>query len=154
MDNRFVSANTYKRMIRMTNRPIVLIFLIAFSATDGSASEVKVSPEYLAGKWVLGEKQACGSTQTTYIIIRGNGTLEIGRDATARAVGFWELDDDALTVHMLVSPGSTEARNPFYRENYGYQYLTAKVLEAQENTFKVISSRNVEAGAQMLSRCP
>ena len=138
----------------MTIRPFVLMFLFAFFATNGSATEVKVSSEYLEGKWVLGEKQSCGSSEADYLIMRRNGTVEMGQGEAVRILGFWELNNDTLTLHMLVSPKGTKTQNPFYRESYRYQYITAKVLETKPDAFGVIVGANVEAGVQTLTRCP
>ena len=138
----------------MTIRPFVFMFLFAFIATNGSAAEVKVSSEYLEGKWVLGEKQSCGSSEADYLIMRRNGTVEMGQGETAKIVGFWGLDNGTLTLHMLVSPKAAKAQNPFYRESYHYQYITAKVIETKQDAFGVIVGANVEAGVQTLTRCP
>lgn len=138
----------------MTIRPFVLMFLFAFFAANGSAAEVKVSPEYLVGKWVLGDKQSCASGDAHYLIVRNNGTVEIGQGDKAAIVGFRELGNDTLTLHMLVSPKATEGQNPFYRESYHYQYLTAKVIETKPDAFGIIEGTNVEAGVRTLTRCP
>jgi hypothetical protein len=138
----------------MTIRPLVLMFLLSFLATAASAAGVKVSSEYLEGKWVLGEKQDCGSSDAEYLLIRKNGTVEMGKSGSARIVGFWEVNNDDLTLHMLVSPKTTRGQNPFYRESYRYQYITAKVVEMKPDAFGVIVTTNVEAGIQTLSRCP
>jgi hypothetical protein len=138
----------------MTIRPFVLMFLFAFFAADGNAAEVKVSSDYLAGKWVLGEKQGCGSSEADYLIMRRNGTVEMGQGETVRILGFWELENDTLTLHMLVSPKATKVRNPFYRDSYRYQYIAAQVLETRQDAFDVFTGTDVEGGKQTLTRCP
>jgi len=134
--------------------PFVLMVLLAFFAAGGHAAEVKLSTAYLEGKWVLGEKQVCGSINAEYLLMRKNGTVEMGKGEAAGIVGFWELNNDVLTLHMLVSPATTTGQNPFYRESYRYQYITAKVVETKPDAFGVIVTTNVEAGIQTLSRCP
>jgi hypothetical protein len=141
-------------MISMTIRPFVLMFLFAFFAADGSAAELKVSPDYLEGKWVLGEKQSCGSAEADYVIMRRNGTVEMGQGEKVRILGFWELNNDTLTLHMLVSPKGTKTQNPFYRESYRYQYIAAQVLETRQDSFDVFTGTSVEGGKQTLTRCP
>ena len=148
------SFNMQERITSMTIRPFVLMFLLAFLASGGHAAEVKVSSAYLEGKWVLGEKQACGSGDAEYLLMRRNGTVEMGKGGSARIVGFWEVNNDDLTLHMLVSPETVTGQNPFYRESYRYQYVTAKVVEMKPDAFGVIVTTNVEAGIQTLSRCP
>jgi hypothetical protein len=138
----------------MTIRPFLLLFLVSFVPANGSAAEAKVTSDYLEGKWVLGDKQGCESSKADYLIMRKNGTVELGQGEKAEIVGFWDLNNDDLTLHMLVSPKTTKGQNPFYRESYRYQYLTAKVLEAKQDAFDVIMGTNVEAGVQTLTRCP
>jgi len=138
----------------MTIRPFVLMIFLVFVATGASATGVKVTGDYLQGKWVLGEKQACGSGDADYLVMHNNGTVEMGKGGSAKMVGFWELDNDNLTLHMLVSPKTNVGQNPFYRDSYRYQYVTAKVVETKPDAFGVIVSSNVEAGIQTLNRCP
>jgi hypothetical protein len=138
----------------MTIKPFMFMFLLAFLVTDARAADVKMSAEYLEGRWVLGEKQACGSGDAGYLLVRKNGTVEMGKGGSARMVGFWKLDNDNLTLHMLVSPQAGGEQNPFYRQSYQYQYVTAKVVEMKPDAFGVIVSTNIEAGIQIVSRCP
>ena len=138
----------------MTIRPFVFMFVLAFLASAGNAAEVKVSSDYLVGKWVLGEKQGCGSGDAEYLLMRKNGTVEMGKGESVTIVGFWKVNDSELTLHMLASPETTTEQNPFYRESYRYQYVTAKVVEMKPDAFGVIVTTNVEAGIQTLSRCP
>jgi hypothetical protein len=130
------------------------MFLFAFLAATGSAAEVKVSSDYLEGKWVLGEKQGCGSSEADYLIMRRNGAVEMGQGETVKILGFWELDKDTLTLHMLVSPKATKAQNPFYRESYHYQYIAAQVLETRQDAFDVFTGTDVEGVKHTLTRCP
>ena len=138
----------------MIIKPITFMLLWVFLAAGASAAEPKVSSDYLEGKWIFGDKQDCGSADAGYLLIRNNGTVELGKGASTRVVGFWQLDNDDLTLHLLVSPQATKGRNPFYRESYQYQYVTAKIVEAKPNAFGVIVGSNVDAGIQTLSRCP
>jgi hypothetical protein len=85
-------------MTSMTIKPFMFIFLSVFLATGATAAGVKVSSEYLEGKWVLGEKQACGSSDADYLILRKDGTVEMGKGGSARIVGFWELNNDNLAI--------------------------------------------------------
>lgn len=136
----------------MIFRIFTLLFLLTVFSAGIAAAGVGVTPQYLAGKWVLGEKSACGAGD--YLIMRDNRTLEMGKGGKAGVVGFWELDNDTLTLHMLVSPKTMKGQNPFYRESYRYQYITAKVLETTPDAFGVIVGSNLEAGLQTLTRCP
>jgi hypothetical protein len=138
----------------MSIKPFVLTFLLVVITAGTSAAEVKVSPSYLQGEWVLGEKQDCKSADAKYLMMRKNGTFEMGQGESAKTVGFWELNNDDLTLHMLVSPKTSTGQNPFYRGSYGYQYVTAKVVESKPDAFGVIIATNVDAGIQILSRCP
>jgi len=138
----------------MSKKPFIFTFLLAVITAGTSAMDAKVSPDYLQGEWVLGEKQDCKSVNAKYLMMRKNGTLEMREGGLAKMVGFWELDNDNLTLHMLVSPGTSTGENPFYRDSYRYQYVTAKVVETKSDAFGVIIATNVDAGIQTLSRCP
>jgi len=134
-------------------RPLILACLFASLSTGANAAEVKVSPTYLEGKWVLGEKQECGSSNADYVILHKDGIVEIRRGEIPQIVGFWELNNDSIILNMLVSPKASGGENPFYRDSYHYQHRLAKVVETKPDAFGVIVGTDIEAGIQTLSRC-
>ena len=128
--------------------PIFLMFSVQLSAAD-----VNITPDYLPGKWVKGGKENCDSNASEYVHFRGNGTMELGRGAKPRTVGFWEVANNAITLHMLVAPSEDDTSNVFYKGRYSYSYLTANVLEANEGAIEIVTGATGDIQRQTLSRC-
>lgn len=136
----------------MMRPQFALLILLSMHIPTTLAQEARLSPGYLAGTWSLGGSEACGSGD--YVVFRDNGTLEIGRGKTAAVAGFWELNNDAIILHMLVSPQGEQGPHPFYQSSYFYQYRSAQVLGTRADAFDVSVGAQQAPGQQyILSRC-
>jgi len=132
--------------------PLALLVLLSLHIPATLAQEARLSPDYLAGTWSLGGSDACGSGD--YVVFRANGTLELGRGKNAGVAGFWELNNDTLILHMLVSPQGEHGLHPFYQSSYFYQYRSARVLDTRADAFDVSVGAQQAPGQQYtLSRC-
>ena len=133
-----------------------LLFLIVLSlqGTASVAAAAQLSASYLEGRWSMGGKEGCSADHDLYVIFHRNGTLEAGRGELVRAVGFWELGDAAVNLHLLVTPSSAAAQHPFYQSRYYYQYMSPKILAMRADSFNYTSDGGTEAGKQKtLTRC-
>ena len=117
------------------------------------AAEAVLSSDYLQGKWSESGKQGCTSEHAGYVMFHNNRILEVGRGKTVSAVGFWELGEDTVTLHLLVSP-SGGGEHPFYQKRYYYQYMSPKMLSIQSDRFDYTHDTGVQAGEKRtLTRC-
>jgi len=131
---------------------LALLVLLSMPIPTTLAQDASLSPDYLAGTWSLGGSESCGSGD--YVVLRSNGTLEMGRGKTAAVAGFWELNNDAIILHMLVSPQGEQGLHPFYQSSYFYQYRSAQVLGTRADAFDVSVGAQQAPGQQYtLSRC-
>jgi hypothetical protein len=128
--------------------------LFAYLSASAAVADVSVTSGGLEGKWVLGDKQDCGSGSADYVIMHENGIIEMGQGAAAKAVGFWKLNNDRIILHMLLSPEASGGENPFYRNSYNYQHRSVKVIEAKPDVLEIIVGADIDAGVQTLTRCP
>lgn len=136
----------------MNTRRLLLLVVAAFSSAPALAADVTLNPADLAGKWVVGDKPDCGGA-ADYAVFRDNGTLEMGRGATPRSVGFWSVRDNVITVHQLVAPGESDASNVFYHGRYSYSYLTAEVLETRQGSLDIITGTTGNTVRRTLTKC-
>jgi hypothetical protein len=138
----------------MTHIKTVLFFLVlAFQGTTLLAAEAVLSSDYLQGKWSESGKQGCTSDRAGYVIFNNNRTLEAGYGNMVSAVGFWELGEDTLTVHLLVSPAGGGG-HPFYQKRYYYEYMSPKILSLKSDSLDYTRDTGAQAGAkQTLTRC-
>jgi len=127
--------------------------MLALTATPAPAAEVNLTGDYLSGKWSSAGKEGCGSNAAEYVSFHAHGTMDAGRGTTPRAVGFWRIDGDEITVHLLVAPDESDASNVFYRGRYNYSYLTATILDAREDAFDTISGTTGAMTRNTFTKC-
>ena len=133
---------------------LFLVVLSIQSATVAVAADAALSASYLEGKWSDSGKQGCTSEHASYVIFHGNRTVQAGQGKSVSAVGFWEMADDTVILHLLVSPSTGEGRHPFYQQSYYYQYMSPKILSIQPDSFDFTRDTGVQAGKkETLTRC-
>ena len=134
-------------------KTIAFFIALTLQGATSLAAEAVLSSDYLQGKWSEKGNQGCTSDHAGYVVFNNNGTLQAGHGKTIRAVGFWELNDGAVTLHMLVSP-SGGGGHPFYQQRYYYQYLSPKMLGLQADSFEYTQDTGAQAGEKRtLTRC-
>ena len=137
----------------MNIRKLLFLTISTLLSMPSLAADVMLSQEYLGGKWSSDGKEGCRSTTADYVIFHGNGTLEAGKGAAPKAVGFWVAKGDEITVHLLVAPNESDTSNVFYRGRYTYSYLTANVLETRQGAFDMISGTAGDMVKKTWTKC-
>ena len=120
-------------MIRV--KTIVFFVILSLQGTTSFAAEAVLSGDYLEGVWSDSGKEGCTSDQAGYVSFNNDHTVRVGQGKSVSALGFWELGDDTVIMHLLVSPKRGGERHPFYQERYYYQYMIPKVLRVQPDSF-------------------
>jgi len=137
-----------------TIRSALLVIVLTLQAATSLAAEAVLSSGYLQGKWSESGAQGCTSDHAGYVMFHNNRTLEAGHGQTVKAVGFWELGEGTLTLHLLVSPAGGRTAHPFYQQRYHYQYLSPKMLSLQADSFDYTHDTGVQSGEKRtLTRC-
>lgn len=129
------------------------VLLVAICATAGDAADL--SAEYLFGRWVINE-QNCGSADSEYIVLRENRTFEVTRAKNIETVGFWELTDDVVDLHMVASPASfADINGELVGYDGLYYYFQARVvvLNMQPNRFEAIGVLGDQIDRAYAVRC-
>lgn len=139
----------------MSNYKLLPAFLVlALQSANAFSAEGTLSNEYLQGKWTSGGKDACTSGNASYVIFHQNHTLEAGRGGSVSTVGFWELADEQVLLHLLVAPSPGREAHPFYQGRYYYQHMSPKVLGMQADSIEFTHDTGALSGqAQTLTRC-
>ena len=113
-------------MIRTFTCAMILAALCVFFVPWVHAGDV--TPDYLYGRWVIDDKN-CSSPNSEYIEFRKNGTFECTRMGKAEIVGFWEIKDDTLELHMVSSPAYFSDIHKKLAEFEGvYDYFQGKMV--------------------------
>ena len=136
-------------------KTILLLILLTLHTATSVAAEAVLSSGYLEGKWSQSGTQGCSSEHADYVIFHNNRTLSAGNGKKVSAVGFWEMGDGTVTLHMLVSPTAGGGGHPFYQQRYYYQYMTPNILSIQADNFDYTLDSGAQVGEKRtLTRCP
>ena len=131
---------------------VVLAVGMAAGAPAGAAT---LSADYLAGKWTTGSKEACTKVEHERTVFRQDGTFATEHNGKAVAVGFWQIDDDRLDMHILASPASL---GPPLQEHldggYGYVPVTALLFDVADDSFRMVQSIGGALQGLNVFRCP
>jgi hypothetical protein len=132
---------------------LALLLFTSLQMSNATADEMKLSAAYLVGHWSLAGSQGCQDKTSHYLRVRQNGTLEIGSGNGVWGTGFWELNREAIILHMLVAPTGGHPDHPFYQGNYHYQYRTVQVLGMRPDGFDASVGTSAGGDQYSLTRC-
>jgi hypothetical protein len=145
-----------EEFLMICKRAVVVFILMAVQSAASFAGELVISPEYLNGKWSLTGKAGCGSSNADYVLFRQNGTLEVMQGGRINRIGFWKTVNDTIVANTLTAPIETEETYPFFGDSYRYDYVSSKVVNAEQDTFTVSMGSDLEKEKRKatLTRCP
>lgn len=129
---------------------VVLSFLWVPWAQAGD-----LSADYLRGRWVIDES-SCNSPKSEYLEFRPNGTFESTRTGKAEIVGFWEIVDGIVILHMVTSPAFFDDLHKDMRDHEGaYHYFQASLIifNAQDGGFEGAGVIGSEVKRMSATRC-
>ena len=134
---------------------VVLTFIFTIlQITTSYAAEDAISGDYLLGKWSSGGKAGCASDMATHVVFHNNHTLESGQGKTVGTVGYWDVAQNRVILHLLVAPSQTRDAHPFFQQSYHYQYMAPTVVGVKADSFDFTHDIGVDAGnRRTLTRC-
>jgi hypothetical protein len=124
--------------------------LLALAAPAGAAA---LSDAYLVGTWSTGAVAACTDPNAERSVFRADGTFATERNGKAVAVGFWELADDKLAMHVLADNNTVPELDPLDAD-YGYYVVRALVFDVADDTFRMVQSIGTHLQGVNAVRCP
>ena len=133
---------------------LLFLAILTWQSAISVAAEGHLSGNYLEGKWSEHGKEGCASANAAYVMFNKNHTLEAGQGESVKAVGFWEVGDGTVTLHLLVATVAGEAVHPFYQRRYYYQYMSPQIVTLQSDSFVYTNDTGTEIKQQKtLTRC-
>ena len=130
-----------------------IALLIVLTATGLHAEGL--SPEYLYGRWVV-NLQNCSSADAEYIVFGKNRTFESSRSGKTEIIGFWEINDEVLDLHMVTSPASfADISGDLIGYDGLYYYFKARLVvhNIQKDRFEAIGVLGEEVDRGYAVRC-
>jgi hypothetical protein len=71
------------------------------------------------------------------------------------AVGFWQIEDDRLDMHILASPASLgPPLQEQFAGGYGYVPVTALLFDVADDNFRMVQSIGGALQGLNVFRCP
>jgi hypothetical protein len=124
-------------------------------AVVGTAGAATLSADYLTGKWTTGSKDACAKVEHEQTVFREDGTFATEHNGKAVAVGFWQIEDDRLDMHILASPASLgPPLQEHFAGGYGYVPVTALLFDVADDNFRMVQSMGGALQGLNVFRCP
>ena len=114
-----------------------------------------LSADYLYGRWVVGA-QDCGSSSAEIYEFRKNNTFECTRAGRTEVVGFWDMKDGVLELHMVTSGGFYDDIHKDLADFEGiYGYFQAKmvIFNTKKQSFEAVGVLGDEVRRASAKRC-
>jgi hypothetical protein len=140
-------------MIRAFNCAAILVVLSIFWVPWAIAGDL--SADYLYGRWVI-DQQNCSSPDSEYIEFRKNGTFESTRAGKVEIVGFWELTEDILELHMVTSPAFFDDIHRAlvgFKGQYNYFQVRMVIFNTRDEGFEAFGVLGDEIKRATAVRC-
>ncbi len=131
----------------------ITLALLAGMVSTGALSEATVGKDYLVGKWSLEGADRCQVAGAEHVEFRADDTLTLGRGGPADAVGFFELSDNRLDLHLVSSPHRITDALHQYKGRYGYGDLAVFMFDAEKDSFEAIVPFQDDVRRRTVHRC-
>ncbi len=144
----------------MLKRTVAFLAIPTFALAIASAAVAQDAPPdeipegYLEGTWGVGGTDACGAEATEQITFDANGTFTTVQGDKPTAVGFWQLTDDKLDLHMVSSPAFFDDQLQPFTGQYTYYYAQALLFDIEDQTFRMVAYMAGQLRGADLGRCP
>jgi hypothetical protein len=137
----------------------VPVFAVAFSSAAFAQNqpqepEDEIPDGYLEGTWAIGDAQACDNPTTEHLTFEADGTFTAEQGDASTAVGFWNLVDDKLDLHMVSSPAFFGDQLQPFTGQYAYYNVQALVFDYDEQSFRMVAYMAGQLQGANLARCP
>jgi hypothetical protein len=133
----------------------ILAVLLGSAAWAQQAPVMEEIPDgYLTGTWGIGSLEACGAPTTELITFDASGSFGAAQGGQPTGLGFWQLNDDQLDLHMVSSPAFFGDHLQPFSGQYGYYRVQALLFDIQEHAFRMVAYMNGQLRGANLVRCP
>ena len=140
----------------MRNRstiPTLALSLVAAIVSSGASAEAAVGKDYLVGTWSLEGSDRCQVAGAEHAEFRADDTMTLGRGGPADAVGFFEISDKRLDLHLVASPHRISVELPEHAGRYDYGHLAVFVFDAEQDSFEAIVPFEGDVRRRTVHRC-
>lgn len=140
-------------MPKRNTLPTLALGLLAGFASTGASAEVALGKDYLVGTWSLEGSDRCQTAGAENIAFRADDTLILGRGGPADAVGFFQIADNRLDLHVVASPHRIRGNLPQHEGIYGYGHLPVFLFDVEQDSFEAIVPFDGDVRRRTAHRC-
>ena len=131
-----------------------LIALIAAAGLAGGALAADaISPDYLIGTWSLDGASACGQADLEHIVFERDGAFRSYRRGQLESAGFWHLDDDDLSFHVVSSAARLSPDLAGYEGYYSMAEIDTLAIKVERNHLELVARVGGDMDHWKLDRC-
>jgi len=134
--------------------PVLALVLGSVAAAQQAPILEEIPDGHLVGTWVIGGADACDTAGSEHFVFNADGSFSTVQDGQPTAVGFWQIEDDQLDLHIVSSPASFGEHLAPFAGQYGYYHLNALLFDATQQTLRMVASLDGELRGANLTRCP
>ena len=133
--------------------PTLALTLVAAIVSSVASAEATLGKDYLVGTWSLEGCDRCQVAGAEHVAFSADETLTLGRGGPADAVGFFEISDKRLDLHLVASPQRISAELSAHKGRYDYGHLAVFVVDAQQDSFEAIVPFEDDVRRRTVHRC-
>ncbi|MDJ0847707.1 MAG: hypothetical protein QNK04_04900 [Myxococcota bacterium] len=135
--------------------PYVLLAQLLALAWGLSAGAAELTPDYVAGRWVVGAS-TCDDPKAETFRIDKDGTVILSADGSVTALGFWRLDPQVglVDLHLIASPAYFDDR--FTKEQadtFGLYQVLLFPLDLEPDGFRGLGRLGEQSEEARFKRC-
>jgi len=131
-----------------------LFFVVAGALfTPMVTTAADLSSDYLAGNWTLESSENCGKPEFESISFKNDGTVSASRFGSTTLTGFWELNGEFLTAHVVTSPAHLDQRLLHMKGHFDYFLVNMVIVDAQPDELKIVGRIGEIMSRMDLARC-
>jgi hypothetical protein len=94
------------------------------------------------------------SATTEHFRFAADGTFTTVQANQPTSVGFWQLTDDKLDLHMVSSPAFFHDQLQPFAGQYTYYYAQALLFDIEDQAFRMVAYLGGQLRGANLGRCP
>ena len=130
----------------------VLFSLAILAVLAKTTSSQGMDNAYFIGKWTP-DPEGCADPNSEFLVFDDQGIFRASRVGQVESVGFWEVEDGLLYIHLLALPAFFTGRLQDPTDQLGYYKIKALLFDVEENAFDAAISYDEGLRRAKFSRC-
>ena len=132
---------------------LLALGLLAGWASSAATAGTGLSADYLVGRWSFEGSERCSAAGAEHVEFRENETFQVDRGKQVDAVGFWEVSESRIILHLVASPHRITSAHPEIAGLFDYGNLKLHTFDLEADSFTAVVASGDEVNKSKASRC-